>query len=124
VLQTHDHVPHFQVTTIDRQQGRYDCVWQHRPLVLVCLESVGTSAETDYLLSLETLTASGGAAVVITRDPITDVPRPGALVADQWGEIYFIRDAASVDQLPAASELAEWLQWVQMKCPECEGEAK
>lgn len=126
MLQAHDQVPHFEVTTIDGQQVRYATVWQHRSLVLVCLDDAHGSGgvETSYLKTLGSLDRSGRTALVVTRNSIREVPRPGALVADQWGEIAFVRGAESVEQLPAASELSEWLHWVQMKCPECEGEAK
>jgi hypothetical protein len=127
VLEAHDQVPHFEVTTIGGQQVRYATVWQHRALVLVCLDDAPSSssvAETEYLKGLDSLDRSGRTEIVVTRDAVRQVPRPGALVADQWGEIAFVRGAESVEQLPAASELSEWLQWVRMKCPECEGETK
>jgi hypothetical protein len=34
------------------------------------------------------------------------------------------RQADSVDGLPSAVSLLEWLEHVQQRCPECEGEAR
>ena len=129
MLQIHHQVPHFEVTTTSGERVRYATIWQHRPLALVCLpdrnQGVGASGADDaYLASVAALGASADAAVVVTRDPIDGLTAPAALVADQWGEIFFLSSASSVEQLPPAAELDEWLRWVRMKCPECEGEAK
>ena len=63
-------------------------------------------------------------AFVITRDRVSGLPSPGVVVADRWGEIQYVADAAGVDDLPSPQELIEWLQYVQSQCPECQGEAE
>ena len=108
---------------------QYATIWQHRPLVLVCLADAerdggGADADARYIADIQALGDAGDAAVVITRDPVAQVARPAALVADRWGEIFFVRSGQSVHDRPPARELAEWLHWVRMKCPECEGETR
>ena len=64
--------------------------------------------------------ASLEARLVVTRETVDGVPRPGVVIADRWGEVFaVIDDPARTD----VDDLIEWLRWVQMKCPECEGEA-
>jgi hypothetical protein len=63
-------------------------------------------------------------ACVITRDHVPEIPSPGVVVADRWGEIVHIAAGADVDGLPLPRELLEWTGYVQHQCPECEGEAK
>lgn len=50
--------------------------------------------------------ASGSAAVVI---------------ADEWGEVYFQADAGADHHFPAAAEIGEWVRFIAIQCPECEG---
>jgi hypothetical protein len=45
-------------------------------------------------------------------------------VADRWGEIVYIAGGVQVAELPSPHELADWVSYVQHRCPECEGEAK
>ena len=66
----------------------------------------------------------GDARLVITADPIPGMPAPGVLVADQWGEIYLVEGADRAAQLPPPDDLADWLRYVQMQCPECQGEIR
>jgi len=56
----------------------------------------------------ETRTGIAGAAVVI---------------ADQWGEIAHVAEAAQDHDLPSAREIVEWVQYLAIQCPECQGEA-
>jgi hypothetical protein len=43
------------------------------------------------------------------------------LFADRWGEVVHVEATA---ELPAATALLEWLDYVERRCPECEGEAR
>jgi hypothetical protein len=61
---------------------------------------------------------------VITRDRVGGVPTPAALVADKWGEIVHVAAPPRQDDLPSASELLDWVAYVELRCPECEGEAR
>lgn len=48
----------------------------------------------------------------------------GMVIADQWGEVFFVEvGGAGEHVLPAASEVVEWLRFVAIQCPECQGEA-
>ncbi|HEX8242978.1 MAG TPA: redoxin domain-containing protein, partial [Longimicrobium sp.] len=45
------------------------------------------------------------------------------VIADQWGEVAHVADAGAGHELPSAREIAEWVQYLAIRCPECEGEA-
>jgi hypothetical protein len=124
-LQCGDQVPHFTVRTVDGGEFRYSTIWQHANLVLVTLpESAGESRYACELSAREAEFRNLKSSCVITRDPVTGVPAPGALVADRWGEVVHVATAADESGLPTPSELLEWLDYVERRCPECEGEAR
>jgi hypothetical protein len=113
------------VRTLAGDVFSYSTIWQHRNLVLVTISE--SASDTDYVASLfarredfEQLES----VCVITRDRVSGVATPGALVADRWGEIAYVAAAPHVTELPTASELIEWLDYVERRCPECEGEAR
>ena len=129
VLRRRDGMPHFEVTTIDGQRVRYADLWQHSNLVFVSVDSrddpYGRSlaAHADDFAATET-------ALVVSTEPITGVPTPGVVVADQWGEIAYVFDAHHPDEarrldrrgttpLPSERELLDWVNFVRMRCPEC-----
>jgi hypothetical protein len=124
-LQRGEQVPHFEVNTLAGDVFSYSTIWQRMNLVLVTLPGAG--GEGDYP---STLAARGrdfdehNAACVMTRDRVPGVPTPGAVVADRWGEIVQVFAATHAGDLPPASELLDWLEYVEQRCPECEGEAK
>jgi peroxiredoxin len=45
--------------------------------------------------------------------------RAGLCVADRYGIIYFVQAASDASALPPASVIPEWLQYVEIQCPEC-----
>jgi hypothetical protein len=51
------------------------------------------------------------------------VRAPAVVIADQWGEVYLRHEAGAEHAFPAVSELAEWLRFLAIQCPECQGEA-
>jgi hypothetical protein len=124
-LQRGGQVPHFEVKTLAGDVFSYSTIWQRKNLVLVTLPDHGR--EGDYP---STLAARGRdfeehrAACVMTRDHVPGVPTPGTVIADRWGEIVHVVAATHISELPPASELLEWLEFVEQRCPECEGEAK
>jgi hypothetical protein len=118
-------LPHFTVTTDEGASVAYDDLWQRKNLVLIVVEP---SAEArDYIERLRSrlgeLTAYDTACVV-TADRVEGFGRPAAVIADRWGEVYFSVAPGSVSQLPSPDELIGWLRYVQMQCPECQGEAR
>ena len=119
-LSTGDQVPHFTVTTVDGQAFSYSAIWQSQNLVLLVLPSSAHHARETFeeLRSIET----SDTRCVVTTDAVTGLDAPAALVADKWGEIAHIVQAP--DTLPTRDDLAEWVEHVRQRCPECEGEAR
>src|SRR3954470_23568490 len=112
-------LPHFEVTTIDGERFRYASIWQLKNLALLTLgpedepgpgiaDLLARGAEFDALKSV----------CIVTRDSIASVPTPGVLIADRWGEVVHVETTA---ELPTTTELLEWLDYVERRCPECEG---
>jgi hypothetical protein len=126
VLQRGDQVPHFEVRTAGGELFRYASIWQHKNLVLVALPGDAPAGVWD---TIEQATRGDAfqrpeSIFVVTRDRVPDLPAPGALVADRWGEIVYSTQTSRVDELPTSSDLLDWLDYVDQRCPECEGEAK
>jgi len=124
VLRARDHVPHFTVSALDGRRVVYTEIWQRRHLLLLCLSDDAASRQyvDDVRAALPDLDPDD-VALVATTEQVDGVPRPGVLIADRWGEIVFVVEAADVRSLPPPAELREWLTFVQSRCPECEGEA-
>ena len=124
-LRPGDAVPHFEVSTLEGSVVSYAAIWQHRNLVLVTLPPAGP--DSSYVSEL---TARGPefherkSACVITRDRVAGLPPPGVLVADRWGKIVHAATESQVADLPPPEELLEWLEYLEHRCPECEGEAR
>lgn len=126
-LQVRDAMPHFTVTRIDGPPVRYESIWQRKNLLLVLLPRNVDGASAKYASQVADRSAditAEDAAYVITRDPIAGAPTPGVVVADRWGEVHFVAGADDVAALPSADDLIDWLRYVQVKCPECEGESR
>jgi peroxiredoxin len=48
----------------------------------------------------------------------------GMIIADQWGEVFHVEPGGTDrHDTPAPSEVVEWLRYVAIQCPECQGEA-
>jgi hypothetical protein len=124
-LQRGDQVPHFEITTIDGAVVRYSTIWQQQNLVLVMLpDASGGASRTGELAAAADVFRQRQAACLVTTDLVDGLPCPGVVVADRWGEIVYVTEASRADALPPASDLLEWLDYVEQRCPECEGEAK
>jgi peroxiredoxin len=48
---------------------------------------------------------------------------PAVVVADQWGEVHLAGEAGEGHGFPAVAELEQWVRYLAVQCPECEGEA-
>jgi len=123
-LQRGDQVPRFEVRTLQGDPFSYSTIWQRENLVLVTLPKDVELGRASELASRTRDFAERETVLVITRDRIAGLPTPGAVVADRWGEIVHVAAAPDVNGLPAASDLIEWIDYVRIRCPECEGEAK
>jgi hypothetical protein len=125
VLQGGDAVPHFAVR--DQNDGVFDysTIWQRRNLLLVLVGS--TEEYEQYLSELVRHTAAFNeheSTLVITKDEIAGLPVPGLIVTDRWGEIVHLVRPKTINDLPAPMTLLQWLEAIEHRCPECEGEAK
>jgi hypothetical protein len=122
-----DLLPMFTVTNaVDGALIRYQDVWQRRNLVLVVVpdnDPTRAGYVTPLIEAAPTLRAND-TAVIVTSNTIPGIPSPGVVVADRWGEIYYVTSAERAADLPRPDELAEWLRYVRSECPECQGETR
>lgn len=122
-----DLIPTFTARNIvDGALVHYESVWQRKNLVLVTVPSEDPTAPSymKSIIACMPSLASHDTAVIVTTSHIADVPSPGVLVADRWGEIYYIKGTSRAADLPGPDELVEWVQYVQNECPECQGETR
>jgi hypothetical protein len=125
MLQRGDSVPHFEVQTQQGEVFRYSAIWQRKNLVLLTLpETAAADAYVRDLTAREAEFLERDTVCVVTREGVAGLPTPGALVADRWGEIVEIRAANEIADLPRPEGLLEWVEYIENRCPECEGEAK
>jgi hypothetical protein len=122
----HDLLPHFTVSTVEGGRSVYGSLWQRKSLLLVCVPERSPAAEIygRALAAAFREEAFGDVECIVTGDVIAGFTPPCAIVADRWGEIVFVATATSVDELPRTEELIDWVRYVRMHCPECEGEAR
>ncbi len=121
-MQKGDLVPHFAVTTVQGDTARYDTHWQRRNVVV--LSTAGHPAETAAAALGRAVPdpAALSAVCIVTTEPIGGSTRPLLVVADQWGEIVEIDEAERVEDLPVHA-VRRALEYLEIRCPECEGEA-
>ena len=127
MLQRGDSVPHFEVKTIGGELFKYSTIWQRRHLVLVALPTAESEAPGTYvsqLVGLRSEFTAKDAECVVTGDRVPGIPSPAVVVADRWGEIVHVAKASQVDDLTSPGELLDWVDYLDRRCPECEGEAK
>jgi hypothetical protein len=126
MLQRGDSVPHFEIQTIRGALFSYSTIWQRKNLVLVALPAEVESRESyvSRLIARQSEFSARGAECVMTRDHVPGIQSPGVIVADRWGEVAHAATTSQVDDLTSPEELLEWLDYLDMRCPECEGEAK
>ena len=123
MLRRGDAIPHFTVRTRSGHAVEYRSIWQQRNLVLISLtHDARVTAEDGELIA--NAANDGDTAWVVTHDAIAGLPQPGVVVADRWGEIVHISALSADAGLPDVDDLREWVQFTQMRCPECEGEAR
>ena len=127
MLQRGDSVPHFDVKTIGGELSSYSTIWQRRHLVLVAIPATESEALGTYISELvarrSEFTAKD-AECVVTADRVPGIQSPAVVIADRWGEIVHVATTSQVDDLTSPEELLEWVDYLDRRCPECEGEAK
>jgi hypothetical protein len=126
MLQPNDLVPHFEVTDLRGGRARYSSIWQRKNLVLVMLPDSDPSSQgyADQVMARVPAPNEDDTAWIVTRDSVAGLPHPSVVVADRWGEIVHVAQPSAVHDLPAPDEIADWVRYLQHRCPECEGEAK
>ncbi len=128
MLQRRDAMPHFDLMTLGGERFRYASIWQRRNLVLVVVPAgESAAAPRPYVAALLARTSeftSRDAECVVTADAVPGVQSPAVVIADKWGEIDHVATAAQVEDLPSPDELLDWIDYLDRRCPECEGEAK
>jgi hypothetical protein len=120
-------MPMFTVTNrVDGTSVEYQQVWQRKTLLLVSVspEDPTVDAYLESLLSHAPALRELTTALIVTDDAVPGIPQPGVVVADRWGEVYYLKEAADTAALPGPDELIEWLRFVQNECPECQGETR
>jgi hypothetical protein len=126
VLKPGDILPHFTVIDLSGRRVDYSSIWQRKNLVLVVLSDSGPSSHSyaEQLRARARDSEEDDTAWLVTCDRIARLPSPAAVVADRWGEVMHVAQAPDVAYLPTPEELVEWVDYVQHRCPECEGEAR
>ena len=126
MLAAGESVPHFDIRTLGGSRVRYADIWQKRNLLLVALPAGAPDAERYASAAADAASACAAleADCLVTSDGVPGVDAPGVVIADRWGEVVYASHAPSAGELPAFDQLLEWLQYVQYRCPECEGEAR
>ena len=126
-IRAHDLMPMF--TAANRGDGtpvEYRDIWQRKNLVLVTLpddDPTASSYATSLRITQPELT-SEDTRLIVTSSRIDGIPAPGVVVADRWGEVYYVASATRASGLPGPDELIEWIRYVRNECPECQGEAR
>lgn len=61
--------------------------------------------------------------VPVLEDPghIVADGRLTVIIADEWGEVYFASDPEAGHGRVAPEEVVEWVKFIAIQCPECEG---
>ena len=124
-MQPGDLMPFFKISRIDGSAVDYRNIWQRRNLLLV-LVPAGEPKWAAYVAQLSPRAsdlAAHDTEFIVTCDRVPGAPSPGIVVADRWGEIFYV-GATEAGSLPSPDELIEWLRYVQHQCPECQGEAR
>ncbi len=62
--------------------------------------------------------------LIVTASRIEGIPAPAVVIANRWGEVYYVKSANSAAELPGPNELMEWVQYVRNECPECQGKTQ
>jgi hypothetical protein len=116
-LQRGDQAPRGDVTTVNGDTFSYRAIWQQKNLVLVALpEPAGESRLASELAARSADFHDLNSVCVVTRDRVQGLPAPAVLVAVRWGEVVHVAAAARVEELPAAADVLEWLDYIQRRC--------
>src|SRR5688500_11210802 len=127
MLQRGDLIPHFEVTTVGGGLFTYSTIWQRRNLLLLVVPVESADSPKTYvsrLVARRSEFSEKNVECVVTADRVPGVQSPAVVIADKWGEIAHVETASQVEGLASPEELLDWFDYVERRCPECEGEAK
>ena len=127
MLQRGDSVPHFDVRTVGGELFSYSTIWQRRNVVLLVLPAAESKSPGNYVsrvLARKSEFTAKDAECVVTAESVPGIQSPAVVVADRWGEIVHFATTPEVDDLTSPDELLDWVDYLERRCPECEGEAK
>jgi hypothetical protein len=64
-----------------------------------------------------------GLEVAVLKDPDNIIAdgRLSVTIVDEWGEVYFASEPEGTHGRIAAEEVVEWVKFIAIQCPECEG---
>ena len=127
MLRRGDSVPHFEVKTVGGELFNYSTIWQRRNLVLLAIPAAEFEAPGTYVsqvVARRSEFTAKDAECVVTGDRVPGIQSPAVVVADRWGEIVHVATTSQVDDLTSPEELLDWVDYLDRRCPECEGEAK
>lgn len=127
MLRRGDSVPHFEVKTVGGELFNYSTIWQRKNLVLLAVPTEESESPGTYVSQLMSRTSeftAKDAVCVVTGDHVPGIERPAVVVADRWGEIVHLATTSQVGDLTSPEELLDWVDYLDRRCPECEGEAK
>ncbi len=119
-----DTVPHFEVRTLQGELFSYSSIWQRKNLLLVTLPALDAVSTEGYVSELSACLqhlSDQDLEYVLTRDFIPGISGSSVLVADRWGEIVYTVEESDV---AASQDVLEWVNYLNNRCPECEGEAR
>jgi hypothetical protein len=66
-------------------------------------------------------TTTDALEIVLDPEGAFDSGHAGVVIADEWGEVHFMADAGAGHDLPSPEEVVEWVRFLAIQCPECEG---
>ncbi len=134
MIQSGDQLPDFDALTLDGHRVNYrQDVWQKKLAVLVTFASPHSDVAHAYRSALAArvreLTACDTMLLIVPGDgdrhgARSPLPAPAVIIADRWGEVRDVEHPPDDGGLPGVDAIIEWLRFVQVECPECQGETK
>lgn len=64
---------------------------------------------------------TGRGAILVDRARALAAGAARLIVADEWGEVHFACAAGADHRMPGVDEVLEWVRFIAIQCPECEG---
>jgi hypothetical protein len=63
------------------------------------------------------------AGIQLLADPEAELATGKAkvVITDEWGEVYFVSDAGAGHDFPSPRDIGDWIRFLAIQCPECEG---